>query len=115
MSSIRDNQGRWHELLSPTQVLTGQEEKATTKTMNKTVKTSGIRKKRARNRKFQRYWRKLRRQGMNEATIQMYKRANQLQQHDQMQGVEMEEVIALNDTAETQVCYLFEVQLSCNR
>ena len=97
----QDAQGRWFELLSPAQVLTGQEQASTAMATNKivTTTTSKIKKKRPRNRKFQRYWRKLRKQGLDEATIQMYKRANQLEEQNQLQDIEMEEIIPLNDTA----------------
>ncbi|CAF4133881.1 unnamed protein product, partial [Rotaria sp. Silwood2] len=69
----QDAQGHWGDLLSPTQVLTGQEQKTTTTTI------SNIKKKQPRNRKLQRYCRKLRKQGLDEATILMYKRSNQLE------------------------------------
>ncbi|CAF3704739.1 unnamed protein product [Rotaria sp. Silwood1] len=60
----QDAQGRWGDLLSPTQVLTGHE--PTTSVVSK------IKKKQPRNRKLQRYCRKLRKQGVDKATIQMY-------------------------------------------
>ncbi|CAF4309957.1 unnamed protein product, partial [Rotaria sp. Silwood2] len=90
----QDAQGRWYDLLSPTQVLTGQEQTTTTTSI------SNIKKKQPRNRKLQRYCRKLRKQGLDEATILMYKRSNQLEQQQQHQteDVEMEEIIPLNDT-----------------
>ncbi|CAF3440752.1 unnamed protein product, partial [Rotaria sp. Silwood2] len=53
----QDAQGRWYDLLSPTQVLTGQEQITTTTTISKK------RKKQSRNRKLQRHSRKLRKQG----------------------------------------------------
>ncbi|CAF4111434.1 unnamed protein product [Rotaria sp. Silwood2] len=75
----QDAQGRWYDLLSPTQVLTGQEQTTTTTTISK-----------------------IKKEQPHEATILMYKRANQLKQkqkqQDQTEDVEMEEIIPLNDT-----------------
>ncbi|CAF0985688.1 unnamed protein product [Rotaria sordida] len=66
-----------------------------------TTTTSTVKKKQPRNRRLQRYCRKLRKQGLDETTIQMYKRASQLEQTkqhpDQIEDVEMEEIIHRND------------------
>ncbi|CAF1154105.1 unnamed protein product [Rotaria magnacalcarata] len=85
-----DAQGCSYELQSSTKVLTEQEQRLVTPTT--------IKKKKVRNRKLQRYWRKLRKQGLDEATIRMYKLAHQLQEQDQIHDVEMEEIISLNHT-----------------
>ncbi|CAF2717694.1 unnamed protein product [Rotaria sp. Silwood2] len=97
----QDAQGRWYELLSPTQVLTGQN-LATTATVAAATTTTTLalnsKKKKSRNRKLQRYSRKLRKQGVDKATIEMYKRSNGLRQKHQAQDMETEEIIPLNDT-----------------
>ncbi|CAF3414708.1 unnamed protein product [Rotaria socialis] len=87
----QDAQGRWYDLLSPTQILTGQQPTTTAASEKK--------KKQPCNRKLRRYQRKLRKQGLDDATIRMYTLSNQLQEQDQAQDVDMEEIIPLNDTA----------------
>ncbi|CAF4998278.1 unnamed protein product [Rotaria sp. Silwood1] len=86
----QDAQGRWGDLLSPTQVLTGHE--PTTSVVSK------IKKKQPRNRKLQRYCRKLRKQGVDKATIQMYERTALLEQQDASRNMDMEQTVPLNDT-----------------
>ncbi|CAF4352455.1 unnamed protein product [Rotaria sp. Silwood2] len=87
----QDAQGQWYNLLSPTQVLTGQE-------LTTTGAVSKRKKKQQWNRKLQRYWRKLQRQGVDKATIQMYKRTAFLRQKDESQNIDMEVTVPLNDT-----------------
>jgi hypothetical protein len=71
-------------------------------------------KKKPRNRKLQRYARKLRKQGENESNIQNYKRANKQQAHEQIHDEGIHEIIPLNGAMETtndsmspRVCALF--------
>ncbi|CAM4987741.1 unnamed protein product, partial [Rotaria socialis] len=94
----QDAQGRWYDLLSPTQILTGQQPPPPPTTTTTTT-TSEKKKKQPCNRKLRRYQRKLHKQGLDDATIRMYTLSNQLQEQDQAQDVDMEEIIPLNDTA----------------
>lgn len=103
----QDAQGHWYELLSGTK----QQE-------NEVIQPSILKVKLPRNRKLQRYCRKLRKQGLDEATIQMYKRSNQLsqqqqqQQHNQVNDIEMEDIIPLNDiTVSVNLCMNFHICL----
>ena len=104
----QDGQGRWYELLSPTQVLTGQE----------SILLQPPMKKKPRNRRLQRYWRKLRRQRVGKKMMKRYKHEHrqqqQQQQQEKIQEVDMEETIPLNETMnitnesmETEVCLIF--------
>ncbi|CAF4079492.1 unnamed protein product [Rotaria sp. Silwood2] len=95
----QDAQGRWYELLSPAQVLTEQQQPLATTTT--TIK------KKPRNRKLQRYWRKLRKQRINETTIRKLKRSKKRErqqtreQRPTIHEEHHEEIILLNDTVET--------------
>ena len=91
-SQYPDGQGRWYELLSPRQVLTEQGQQQDMKIQ--------------RNRKLQRYRRKLRKRGLTDETISMCMNLNHSSQEEQSNGneeisdEEEQEVIALNDTME---------------
>lgn len=112
-TSNESTQGHPYKLGSRTQVLTEQKQTTTT------AATASTKRKQPRNRRLQRYWRKLRRQNIDETTIQKYKKRinrqrqqQQQQEQEQIQNVEMEEIFPLNDTMGTnnelvhqQVCY----------
>jgi hypothetical protein len=121
-ASSESTQGDQSELLSRTQVLTGPKQATTSAIATLAAITK---RKHPRNRRLQRYWRKLRHQHVDEKTIQKYKKRlnqqrrqqqQQQQQQEQIQDVEMEESIPCNDTMETtnesdirEVCSFIEI------
>jgi hypothetical protein len=118
----QEAQGHRYELLLSTPVLSGQTppppppRTPRTTTAAAAAGASVTKKKTLRDRKAQRYRRKLRKQRFNQRDIQMHMlryRQQQQQQQEQIHQEDMEEMSPLNDTMATtnksanyQVCYL---------